>query len=220
MGTIYGPNLVTDGLVLCLDAGNTLSYPGSGATWSDLSGNGNDVTLSGLTYDSGGWFQSTSGTSGSATTSTTLLPVISYGITMDCWYRSASGDSFSTYGRLMDRGDTSITLGTHLSYRIRNWVYAGGSRGGELVKDGIGTDDKWHNMVLSYNGSNAYFYLDGSSESYVAKTGSLESTTLTIFNGDSYGFGGKISIVKIYDRALTAAKILQNYNAHKGRYGL
>lgn len=40
-----GPNIVTDGLVLYLDAANTKSYPGSGTTWNDLSGNGNNGTL-------------------------------------------------------------------------------------------------------------------------------------------------------------------------------
>ena len=43
----YGPRLVTDGLVLCLDAGNSKSYPGSGTAWNDLSRNGNNGTLNG-----------------------------------------------------------------------------------------------------------------------------------------------------------------------------
>ena len=45
MGLAHSPRIVTDGLVLCLDAGNTKSYPGSGTTWTDLSGNGNTGTL-------------------------------------------------------------------------------------------------------------------------------------------------------------------------------
>jgi len=46
MATRYSPAIVTSGLVLCLDAANRKSYPGSGTTWSDLSGNGNDVYAS------------------------------------------------------------------------------------------------------------------------------------------------------------------------------
>jgi hypothetical protein len=50
----YGPKLITDGLVLCLDAADSLSYPGSGTTWTDLSGNGNNGTLNnGPTYSNG-----------------------------------------------------------------------------------------------------------------------------------------------------------------------
>ena len=48
----YGPRIVTDGLVLCLDAGNSKSYPGSGTAWNDLSRNGNNGTLNGPTFNS------------------------------------------------------------------------------------------------------------------------------------------------------------------------
>ena len=53
MATKYGPTIVTDGLVLCLDAANSQSYPGSGTTWTDLSGNSNDANVgSSVTYNS------------------------------------------------------------------------------------------------------------------------------------------------------------------------
>jgi len=53
MGAAAGPDIVEDGLVLCLDAANPKSYPGSGNTWTDLRGNGNDGTLvNGVGYDS------------------------------------------------------------------------------------------------------------------------------------------------------------------------
>jgi len=48
MAVGYNPRIVTDGLVLCLDAGNTKSYPGSGTTWNDLSGQGNNGTLTNM----------------------------------------------------------------------------------------------------------------------------------------------------------------------------
>ena len=59
MGSAAGPNLVTDNLILYLDAANTNSYSNSGTTWNDLSGNGYDATLTnGPTYnsDNGGYF--------------------------------------------------------------------------------------------------------------------------------------------------------------------
>ena len=53
MATNYSPSIVTDGLVLCLDAANTKSYPGSGTTWTDISGRGNNGTLTnGPTFSS------------------------------------------------------------------------------------------------------------------------------------------------------------------------
>ena len=57
MATSYSPKIVTDGLVVCLDAGDKNSYPGSGATWSDVSGNGNDFTLyNSPTHNSDGYY--------------------------------------------------------------------------------------------------------------------------------------------------------------------
>lgn len=54
MGINHQGPIVTDGLVLCLDAANPKSYPGSGTAWMDLSGNGNNGTLTnGPTYNSG-----------------------------------------------------------------------------------------------------------------------------------------------------------------------
>jgi hypothetical protein len=52
MAFFHSPRIVTDGLVLALDAANSLSYPGSGTTWTDLSGKGNNGTLvNGPTFD-------------------------------------------------------------------------------------------------------------------------------------------------------------------------
>ena len=56
MAVGYNPRIVTDGLVLALDAANTKSYGGSGTTWTDLNGRGNDGTISGATYNSDGYF--------------------------------------------------------------------------------------------------------------------------------------------------------------------
>ncbi len=55
MAFYSNPKIVTDGLVLALDAGSENSYPGSGTTWTDLSGNGNTCTLTDITFDSDGY---------------------------------------------------------------------------------------------------------------------------------------------------------------------
>ena len=218
MATVYNPKIVTDGLVLCLDAADENSYPGSGTTWYDLSGNGNDATLNGLTYNSNGWFQATSGTGGDATTSSITMAT---NMTMECWYKSSVGDSFSTYGRLMDRGDTTISIGTYSSYRLRNWIYAGGSRSSELIKGGVGQDGIWHHTVLTYDGSNGRFYFDGELVSSNSKTGALESSSvLQIFDGDGYGFGGQISISRYNSIALSSTEVSQNFNAQRSRFGV
>ena len=54
MGTNYSPRIVTDGLLLCLDAKDIKSYAGSGTTWTDRSGNDNDGSIDGATFNSNG----------------------------------------------------------------------------------------------------------------------------------------------------------------------
>jgi hypothetical protein len=87
MATNYNPGIVTSGLVLCLDAGNTKSYPGSGTTWTDLSGNGNTGTLvNSPSYSSSGYF-SFDGTNKSVSI-VKPQPNITGQISVEIWYIS------------------------------------------------------------------------------------------------------------------------------------
>ena len=96
-----GPNVVEDGLVLALDAGNTKSYPGSGTTWTDLSGNGNDFTIdaSGFTHNSSGYFEMTTGgiIRSSSITSSTDCTCIFFIRTTDTQSVFLQGQSGTTY---------------------------------------------------------------------------------------------------------------------------
>ena len=219
MGIGYGPRVVTDGLVLALDAGDTNSYSGSGTTWTDLSGNGNNGTLSTTyTHNSVEGFLKFSG-SGVATIPSLLLS----NVTWEIFYRSNSSDTFSQYGRILDFGDTTISLGTALSYQLRMWTNAGGSRSAESTLNGVGQDNTWHHIIYSYDGSTTAFYFDSVYQNGYAKSGALNggsSADLTIGNGDAYLFNGDIAVVRVYNRALTASEISQNFNALRGRFGI
>ena len=143
MGVTYNPRIVTDGLVLALDAGNSKSYPGSGTTWTDLSGLGNNGTLSTTyTHNSAEGFLKFSG-SGVATIPSLLLS----NVTWEIFYRSNSSDTFSQYGRILDFGDTTISLGTAASYQLRMWTNAGGSRSTESALNGVAQDNTWHHLI-------------------------------------------------------------------------
>ena len=219
MGIAYNPRVVTDGLVLALDAGNTKSYPGSGTTWTDLSGLGNNGTLSTTyTHNSAEGFLKFSG-SGVATIPSLLLS----NVTWEIFYRSNSSDTFSPYGRILDFGDTTISLGTAISYQLRMWTNAGGSRSTESALDGVGQDNTWHHIIYSYDGSTTAFYFDSVYQNGYAKSGALNggsSADLTIGNGDTNLFNGDIAIVRVYNRALTSSEIQQNFNATRSRYGI
>ena len=219
MGVFAGPEIVEDGLVLALDAGNTKSYPGSGTTWTDLSGNGNNGTLSTTyTHNSAEGFLKFSG-SGVATIPSLLLS----NVTWEIFYRSNSSDTFSQYGRILDFGDTTISLGTAVSYQLRMWTNAGGSRSTESALNGVGQDNKWHHLIYSYDGSTTAFYFDSVYQNGYAKSGALNggsSADLTIGNGDAYLFNGDIAVVRVYNKALTASEVQQNFNALRGRFGI
>ena len=100
MAIFYNPRTITDGLVLCLDAANSKSYPGSGTTWTDLSGNGNHVTISGATYNSSerlGCFDF-DGTDDYAYSSSTVNNMSSLsGLSLFIWCKADSGSPIRRY---------------------------------------------------------------------------------------------------------------------------
>ena len=217
----YGPRVTTDGLYLSFDASNPKSYSGSGTTWTDLMGNYN-ATLTSATHTSDGeksYFKFTSG--GQAATVSFAEPTANQ-MTMEVVYMSSSTDTFSTYGRILDRGDTTISLGTDSAYQLRMWVNAGGGRSDEAYKDGIGQDGLWHHVVYTYNGTGTAFYLDGE---YVmgdsTHTGNLSTPQpLYIGDGDAYPFYGRVALVRYYSKGLTAEEARNNFNALRGRFDI
>jgi hypothetical protein len=115
MATIGGSNIVTSGLILSLDAANSRSYPGSGTTWSDLSGNGNTGTLT-----NGPTFSNNSlvfdGTNDYSTTpdSTSLRPA---SFSIDTWFRPTS---FGTYNNIVAKAvNGPVWAPPYLSYMVR-----------------------------------------------------------------------------------------------------
>jgi len=220
----YGPRVTTDNLLLSLDASNPKSYSGSGSTWTDLMGN-YDATLSSYTYTADGdksYFRFSG--SGRAQTAGITQPTANQ-MTMEVVYMSSSGDTFDTFGRIADIGDSTISLGTSNSYQLRMWINAGGGRSAESFKDGIGQDGLWHHVVFTYNGTGTAFYLDGE---YVmgdsTHTGNLTQPHAFSLGYDvdsnSYPFGGRIALARLYDVGLTAEEARNNFNALRGRFGI
>jgi hypothetical protein len=215
-----GGGIVTDGLVLHLDAGNAASYPGSGTTWTDLSGNGNNATLTnGPTFDSAnGGSIVFDGTNDYATTS--------YGpqfndFTIIAWYKSTS---LKTFERIIDKEyETGTWLGRSSS-NANTW--GGGVREGNppYGRYITLTDGAWHMLASVRQGTTHTIYGDGitNNTSGTVSSAALSNTNFTIatvFNNPEI-FTGNISVIMIYNRALSASEIEQNFNALKDRYGL
>ena len=245
MGAAAGPNIVDDGLILALDAGNTQSYPGSGDTWIDLSGQGNNATRvnpSEIVYNSNGWFDYTSGPSYDDNLGCFTLPGNSFTLganfTIEVWnnYDAAStpnsGSSVSPWGdgclwTNSATSDWSLGAGNNngLLFGYNSFVYSNTS-GTEIQVD-YSTNPStqtWHHHVLVVNSGTGNVYVDKSSVAILSdfRTIGQSNGTLGIGVADNNNRGeylGFISIVRIYLKALTAAEIAQNYNAIKGRYG-
>jgi hypothetical protein len=222
MATNYGPKIVTEGLVLCLDGGDTLSYPGTGTVWTDLSGVVGNATIYNTPVFSNGSF-SFDGFDEYA--STPAYSFGSNGITMEIVYRVSASDTHGEYGRILDWRDTTMSLGSSNSNEFKCWVNAGGGRmDGEfsVLSTTPGFYDNWHHAIMTYDKSTVKGYWDNSEVFSVAKTGNLESgsAAFTIALGDNAYFGGDLAIIRVYNRGLSAEEVAQNFNALRGRFGI
>lgn len=236
-----GPNIITDGLVLALDAGNTKSYPGSGTTWSDLSGNGNNGTLiNGVGYseDNGGSFNL------DGINDSIQVPYSSYwdtnvfgtsiNFTISCW---AKPDLFKNWDTLISKANFA-SLGGWFSANegAAIWSNANGFIG--VLSSGVASNpggsviiltfattntERWYNLYLTGDGTTLRFYVDGIQRSTsLISNRTVPVTTSTV--GPAFGhraaFDGKLTNFLLYTHGITASEVLQNYNATKSRFNL
>jgi hypothetical protein len=236
----HSPRIITDGLVLVLDAANQKSYPGSGTTWSDLSGNGNNGTLiNGPTFDSGN-LGSLEFDRVDDHVTTTGMSNFSYtnGITVLIWHYNQSGAGSGLYRGVVTNGTVADRLGG-FDLRYGREDYFGGTNDGTRLQwlitnsGGVSTSismfanlNEWHHYVGTYNNNTVSVYKDGQLFDSITHTAggqlktTIDSTTIGRSPGTSEYLNGKLSQVQIYSRALSAAEVSQNYNATKGRFGL
>ena len=226
----YGPRIVTDGLVLALDAADRNSYPGSGTTWTDLSGNGNNGTNSNITYSStnGGIFYFNNSSSVSLISdSPSLNPT--EGLTIEAWVNfDGNSDDF-----IYEKGDvnTQHSLFSHggglNDIRFRTYHADGGNNELFFDKTTEGFQSgRWHHLAATYDKSFKRLYLDATLRVSNSENRSLRVTSpgasIGRFGGTTTGyyFGGYIPKVSIYNRALSATEVSQNFQALRRRFGV
>ncbi len=235
MGIAYNPRVVTDGLVLALDAGNAKSYPGSGTTWTDLSGRGNTGTLTnGPTYSSSnGGAIVFDGTNDYVTLGTpSLLNGVQVPLTVCVWARANSFGSFNTLWGVY-KFVTSSQLYSLLRVDSGLLKYYASTSSGSYQSQGTlaPSTNVWNFYAVTVSGSIASpsvtIYLNNSSQtfSYSSLSSSPDLTVDFRIGGNQSNptteyWNGNISNVMWYNRALSAAEVRQNFNALRGRYGI
>jgi hypothetical protein len=218
MGFYRGPHIVTDGLVLSLDAGNVKSYPGTGTLWNDLSGNGNNGTLiNGPTFGSAnGGSIVFDGVDDFCTLSQTTLTLITWTLHIDLFYQYNNKTFEFFFGNNIGDSSGKILLSYNGLVSFRNSIYYNFNvQSTELTNK---------NSVLSFvsNGVSISLYVNGVYRSVVTPN----STQLPMQSiGRAWSdlvWNSKFNLnnIKAYNRALTPDEILQNYNATKSRYNL
>ncbi len=230
MALFQSPNIVTDNLVFCVDAANTKSYTGSGTDWKDLSSQGNNGTLTNSpTYvpnSNGGYFDF-DGTNDYINANSALPDSFFQGnSTISFWIYFNTVDSDSQGQAIMHHGTNSNPNGFHLMQRdskVRLDLWGPG-----LTSASTFSASTWYNLTITHNNTTnaCAIYINGSLDASdtlsASYTGSGNNCRIAgpIIEGGVYHdeLHARIAQVLCYDKILTAAEVLQNYNAHKGRF--
>jgi formylglycine-generating enzyme required for sulfatase activity len=228
--------IVTDGLVLWLDASNKPSYPGSGTTWTDLSGNKNNGTL----INSPSYSVSNSGLlsfNGTNQQTTIIDPSIlrNQNFSVSLWIRPRTQSTAIIAILDFDHGFApaqgwviqSEDATTNRRYYL-GWY--DGTNFQPTTGAGIGiqiTNNVWQNITYTKNGTTLIGYNNGASvytpsAAANANVSYITGRNTTIANAASFAryFNGDFGTIIIYNRVLSAGEVLQNYNALKSRFGL
>jgi len=237
MGTYGGPDIITDGLVFAQDAGSERSYPGSGTAWYDLSNEKSTGTLyNGVAYSTadGG----TMGFDGSddymqADVSTTSLdgdPSLS----VDMFVKRRTGTNVGSSNGFWGIGGVNQGNGISGWTPTTNLINLDVYDSTRLATSVYYPENEWIHICWTKNGAgtettNVKCYINGVSTSLTktrnaTRTNQFNTSTTGVCLGrisSNYsGFYSPIDIAtyKIYNRALTSAEVLQNYNAIKNRF--
>lgn len=237
MAFYRGPNVVTSGLVLSLDAANPKSYPGTGTAWNDLAGSNNGTLTNGPTFNSSNGGSIVFDGVDDVVNGTINGSIFTGAFTQTAWiyklndnqiwqgvFTNSSPATNNTY--LMTFGNGSVAA----PYNSVGANQVGAAESGIFLD--IGTHiNQWLYLAATKTGSTLTIYC--------YKQGSLLQNSGTItWNGGNFAttnnyqiarhwaggfitpFQGNIANVQVYNKALSVLEIQQNYNAQKSRFGL
>jgi hypothetical protein len=219
-----GPNISENGLIFSLDAADRTSYPGTGTAWNDLVGNNNGTLTNGPTFNSGN--------KGSivfdGVDDYVEVPNfnIANTITVDVWVKKTSGNSWQGWlGNWNTIGNGDSWLLTQNDSNRASFYIMHTDTVGDNIVDTSGTiiENVWYNYTGIFTNSTLSLYKNGSlvnSKSTLQNT--IYQNSLKIWCGrfSTFYLNGQLSNGKVYNRALSATEIAQNFNNTKSRFGL
>jgi hypothetical protein len=222
----YSPKIITDGLVLYLDAANTRSYPGSGTTWTDLSRGGNTGTLiNGPTFNSGnGGNIVFDGTNDLVNINNIAFGTNPFSICL--WFKINQNQNQDN--SLIAVAAAAAATNWQLSFINSTQLVFFYKGAGALNSFNLNTTFSlgvWYNVCITKDTSNDIkSYINGIQTATVNYAGNYtysEIIRLGLNRGGTAYYNGQISTVNIYNNvSLTATEIRQNYNATKTRFGI
>jgi len=235
MGIDYNTIVVTDGLVAYFDPANTRSYTGSGITVNGLVGGIGGTLVNGIGYSSqnnGSFFFD--GSDDYLRLPTNFFnPDSGSPFTVSVWFKTGTSgmilgqESGATPGT---GGGWAPAIYVDTSGKVRTSCFWGGSTTNQSTSSASVNDNRWHQILVTFESTSHKSYLDGILFDTISKTQTNYSATYYYYLGSGKNtswpsagnmtLSGNISTFMFYNRALSATEILQNYNATKRRFGL
>ena len=238
MAVGYNPRIVTDGLLFCVDAGNTRSHSGSGTTWNDISGRGNTLTAtSSPTFSSsGGGSIEFDGTDDLYTINNTFIgsdqiatTEANGNYTLEAWINvhTSQGTTTSADSIIGSASDYGVGMQVGVSNGNPRMNY-----GARFTSNFYGSEfsyNRWTHVCLSrIGGTSVRAYLNGNFDN------DTDVNNLEVPNGQTIGnmtignssprvtgfYDGLIAVVRIYNIGLSDDQVKQNFNALRGRFGI
>jgi hypothetical protein len=219
----HGASVVRNGLVLDLDAANKKSYPATGTTWNDLSGNGRNATLVNIpvygTTNSG--IFSFNGTDEYAFGS---LPTFAVGssATIDAYVQL---NNVTNLCAIFSYGQSGSSFGLGMVIASSGLRFRNTTNDYSLSTPTTLSTGQWYHLALSITASQTTGYCNGLSQGTSNQV--ITSNAVTDYhisrrssNSGTEFVNGNIAALRVYNRALTANEIQQNFNAYRGRYGV
>ena len=226
MSLQHSPRIVTNGLVLCLDAGSRKSYPGSGTVWNELSNNMSAELVNSPTFNSqnNGFFQFVTDDYTRIPNNTTLDTQTP---SVEVWIKT---NTTNQNGFWFEKGTVNSQYSLFQSSVTLLWRQ---NIGGTLIDLNITTSNfintsSWYQVVGTFTSGRRRLYINGNLVNSDTQTGTISTNSggmsIGVYGGYSgargYYYNGSLAVCRVYNKELTPAEVLQNYNATKGRFRL